>query len=538
MKGRSTQSLVNTYPGWADTRTDEQSAGFQLMNVIGRRFDDLRKQSARGFDNMFLGNSIVSDIDVYYAFKLPGSFEFHKYDDDDTEFIFTPPTVSGILNDTQYAVDIADNNDIETFWYNLDPDRLTLEETFSGEHLIAEGPVIESPFTPTHPSGELHLTGHVHVELTSGISYVGLNDQQIVRRGLVQVTGTTREGRDVTEELHFVHDDILRTRNEFQTIAENGIRVYGVEPSGTMMRAYSARFGLSDYPINYQLDEVVTGQEMPLFWSVSTNEETEFSTLELMKYELDEVELRLAGFVGKQTALRQDFVDTEGSGIVITDIAPEPHSDALWAVSEHNLYRFSSDLPYGDLTQLTGKDYQAASVIMPNSYYVLKGEEVQLDYVWRKPTTGFVKHRAWVVKPDGTKKSLELGAEETYRTNETSWVFGEPVRRQIRPTEFYTLDQYGTYVYCLEVTYADDTTSIDKRVVTVVAKQATSEFYLPTIGVVGDITGIDFDSEYNMWLSDSSNNKYRVERHYDKMLVDFDKKVIYFRELYDKVRVL
>lgn len=537
MKGRSTQSLVNTYPGWTNVRTDEQSGGYQFMNAIGRRFDDLRKQAQRIYDNLYLASSIVSDIDVFYSLKLPGSFEFEKEDGDETEFLFTPPTVSGILDGVQITVDIAADNDIESFWYNLPPDRVTWDTVASGEHLIAEGEVVFSPYSSIHPSGELHIPNHVYVTLDGGESYLAIEDQQIIRRGLVQIEGTTREGAHVVEELNFVHDETLRTFHEFKTIDEDGIRVYGVEPSGTNLHVRSARFGEDDYAVNYQLDEVVTGQDMPLFFGLGTTA-SGINTLDLIKYDIDELELRLNGFTTKQVALQQELLDVEGSGIAPVDMAVEPHSDALWAVDDHKLYRFTSDLPYPDLSQLRGKNYKASSIIVPSSYYNVIYDDVELSYVWQKPTTGFIAHRVWVVKPDGTKFSIEDGVEVTYHIDRTSWIFGEPRKREIRPADIYHLDQRGDYVFSLEVRYTDETTSIDKRVVSVVSKQANAEFYLPVLGVGTDLTGVDFDSEENLWVMDASGVKYRIDRHYDKMLVDFDRKVLYFREQYDQVRVL
>lgn len=537
-KGRSTQSLVNTYPMWANVRTDEQSGGYQFFNAIGQRFDDLRKQVSKSSDNFFLATSNLSDIDVFYQFQLPGNFQFTKQDNDDTEFLFTPPTVSGIHNDVAYPVDIADENNIETFWYTPVPDRFTVETTTSGlDHILATATVNDSPLDTNNPSGILHIPNHIYVQIDGGTSYLGLEDQQIVRRGIVQIDGITREGKHLTEELYFVHDETLHTFHEFQSIETSGIRIYGVEPSTATVRVLSARFGENDYPVNYELDETVTGEDMPLFWALGEGTQSGVYTLDLKKFDIDELDLRLSGFVTKHTILQQELLDTVGSGITPNDLAVQPHSDSLWVVSDDTLYHYSAELPYGDMSQLQGKDYQASSVIQPSSYYVVLGDSVDLNYIWRRPSTGFVKHRVWVQKPDGTKKSLEAGAEVTYHTGNSSWIFGEPRERQIRGSESYVLDQRGDYIFSLEVYYTDETTSIDKRIVTVTAKQADAEYSFSDLGITTPVTGVDFDSEYKLWVIDANNVKYQLEPHYDKMLIDWERKVIYFREPYDKVRI-
>jgi hypothetical protein len=206
-------------------------------------------------------------------------------------------------------------------------------------------------------------------------------------------------------------------------------------------------------------------------------------------------------------------------------------------VSSNKLYLYDGRLPYPDMRVLDGKNYDAACVIEPSSYWVVKGDDIQLDYMWVRPTTGLVRHRAWVQKPDGTKKSLESGSEVTYHTDDDSWIFGEPIKRSIRGTEIYTLDQRGDYIYSLEVKYTDETTSIDRRIVSVLYLEPLGEWSLVSIGITNPVRGIDIDSEGKMWVLDNTNVRYCINRHYDKMLIDFTKKVLYFRENYLQVRV-
>lgn len=537
-KGRSTQSLVNTFPGWSNTRVDEQSGGYQFLNVVGRRLDDLRKQAAQITDNYYLPTSVVSDIDVFYQFRLPGDFEFTKEDDDDTELLYTAPSVSGVVNGSWYSVAATDDNDVEDFWYNQNPSRLSLVETVTDDHVLIQGTVDDSPLNPLTPSGLLHSPNRLTVKLSGGDQYFDVLDNQVISRGLVQIEGTTREGAEVTEELAFVHDETLQTFRDFKAINASGVRVYGVSPTDTDVLVTSAHFQADDYPVNYQLDSAVTGEDMPLFWAVGSGVQSGVNTVDLLKYDIDELELRLGGFVTKQVALQQEILDIEGSGMVPKDIALEPHSERLWVATDYHLHVFDAELPFPDLSVLRGKDYDAISVIEPNTYYTVLGEEIELNYIWRKPTVGLVKHRVWVEKPDGTQYSLEDGAEVTYHTDSTSWVFGEPTRRKIRDTEFYTLDQRGDYVYTLEVTYTDESTSIDKRVVSVLYQEAQAEYALAPLGITTAVVGVDFDSEYKLWVLDASGVKYQLDRHHDVMLIDFERKILYFREPYDQVRVV
>jgi len=529
---------VNVFPGWADIRLDEQSLGYQILNPAGKTLDDIRAQLEKIRDNYYISSAYVGDVDLFYTIQLPGDFVFTKNDDDETDLQYSVPSVMADDADSNtYDVVLAEDNDIEHFWYLAVPDRLTLEETIDESHVVATGLLMCSPFSPLTSSGLMHIPNKLTIEISGGESYIFLQDNNIVRKCVIQVEGETREGAECTEELTMLWDERIQTRHEFRSIKENGIRVYGVEdPTVAFLRVTSADFNGPDYKINYDLDVSVYKEPMELFWALGSGVSVGQKTLDLKKYESDDAELRLEGFTSKFSVLQQELLDEAENNITPLDLTVEPYSDNIWVVDGSKLYLYSAKFPYSDLSLLKGKDYEARSVIEPSSYYILKDDTLALDYVWRRPVSGLIAHRAWVLKPDGTKKSLENGEEIEYHTDRNSWIFGEPRERLIKPTEFYTLDQRGDYVYTLEVVYTDETTSVDKRVVSVLYQMPLAEFDLAELGLE-NIIGVDFDSECKLWVMDQSGVKYQIKRHYDKMLIDFSKKIIYFREPYHQVRV-
>jgi hypothetical protein len=535
-KGRSTQTIVNAFPSWANTRNDEQSLGYQFINSVGLLLDDVRKQLARISDNQFLPTSIVSDIDLYYRVRLNDNYEFSKDDNDDTDFIFTPPTVSGIKNGNKYDVSIAEDNNIESFWYTPAPDRISLGDTVSIDHFVASGYIDKSPFSPQQE--KLHIPNKLTVKVDGGTSFIGVEQNGQIRKGIVQIEGKNREGADLTEELIFVHDETLHTIHEFSEIEASGLRVYGIDnPSVTNLYVSSASFNQEDYPINYSLDENNNREDVPYFWAIGESTPSGVSTLDLKKYDVDDLELRLDGFITKHTFLQQELLDQSGNNISALDLAVEPHSDRIWIVDSDTLYVYDNALPYPSMSSLDGKNYDANSVIEPNTYYAVLGDEIQLDYIWRRPVQGLVAHRAWVTYPDGSMYSLEDGVEVTYHTDSASWIFGEPLRRKMRQSEFYTLNQRGNYTYSLQTRYTDETSSLDKRIISVISKSPQAELSLSSLGI-SNVIGVDFDSEYKLWVLDDSGTKYQINLHHDKMLIDFTRKIIYFREPYDQVRVI
>jgi hypothetical protein len=385
-----------------------------------------------------------------------------------------------------------------------------------------------------------HLTNRLTVKIEDGTSFIGITDNGDGRQGVVYIEGKDRNNQEITEELFFIYNNTFKTINEFSEVTTSGVKVYGIEdPDTTIITVTSASFNQEDYILGYsELDENVNGNNINMFWAIGSGTQAGQYTLDLKVYNTDDIGLRLDGFTSKQTILQQELLDTSSNRIIPLDLTIEPFSDRLWVVDSGNLYIYNDELPYPVLKDLLDKkQYHAECVIQPNTYYAVLGDEIELDYLWKRQTQGIVYHRVWVTYPDGNTYSLENGIAITYHTDSSSWIYGEPQSRKIRPSEFYTLDQYGDYVYSLEVKYTDQTKSLDKRVVSVVYKIPEIQFSLSDLGITTTARGIDFDSEYNLWILDIAGVKYKIDRHYDNMMVDFERKVLYFREPYTRVDV-
>lgn len=536
IKGRSTQSLVNSYPLWANIRRDEQSLGYQFLNATGQVFDDLREQLQRVSDNFYLSTSVINDIDTFYSFKLPTSYTFVKQDTDGTDLPYTPPTISGHRNGSYFPVTVPGSNDIETFWYETVPTDLSVAATTGMSHVLVNDIIQHSPFTPATPSGWCHIPNQLTIKLSGGETYLMLESNNLLSKGLVQVHGLTRTGQEVTEELVFLFDETQKTLHEYQQIYPSGIKVYGVDPVTADIQVSSADFQSEDIALEYSLDVDVEDHDTPLFWALGSGT-TGASTLDLKTYMSNSLELRIEGFTDKQVLLQQELLDSNNNPITAIDLAIEPRTSHVWIVDSDNLYIYGGLFPYPETNQLSKKQFDAACVIEPSSYWAVPGDEIQIDYIWAKPTNGILAHRAYVKKPDGNLFSLENGSEVTYHIDNSSWIYGEPNARELRTSEFYTLNQIGDYVYTLEAKYSDGTSSIDQRIVTSQSITPIASYSRTSIGIPNPIVGIDFDSEYKLWVLDNTGTKYQLNRFYDHVLIDFAKGVLYFRERYDQIRV-
>lgn len=532
----SIQGAVNTYPPWADIRNDRQSMGQQLLNPIGNQLDDLRVQIQRAKANYYLPTAIASDIDVYYKYQLPRSFSF-VLKNNPTKLDFHTPTVKGYKDGTEYEISLASNNNIEEFWYKSTPTRLSLTQSIPSSvdsHLVASGVALSFELPVIDPI--LPFPNKLIVTV-SGANQCVQNINGLASVGTVQLHGLDITERELYEDLIYVHDDTLMSNSKLTTVS--GVSIHGFkELDDTHITVTSSRLGrpFEDrmYPAAYYLAySPGSAEDDPLYWTLDNNE------LSLYHYDVDQADLRVDGWVSKSTLLSMQMLDIDSAPLTnAVDLAVEPWSDRIWVVESGVLYLFNDEIPYENMKLLVGKDYDSPAVLDVFPNWVTSGEDIGVDYVWRRQSVGFQAHRSWVEKPDGTKYSLEGGSEVAYHTDLSSWFLGEPARKKIRDSEIYTLDQPGFYVYTLESKYTNGSKYIDKRIVNVAQKTAAAQFNIANvINSHSEIIAVDVDSDMNLWLVDSNWNYHSIKLHYDNMLIDINKKIIYFHDEYDSVKV-
>ena len=536
-RGWSTQGIVNIYPPWSNIRNDHQSLGQQLLNPIGTQLDDLRKQIQRAKANYYLSTSVASDIDVYYKFQLPRTFSF-VMKNNPTELDFHTPIVRAWADDVEYNITLAENNDIEEFWNHAIPSRISLSETVSGSidsHLVAIDTCLNFDLPIANPT--LTIPNQLTITV-SGANQCLQNINGIASVASVQIKGQDINYRDLVEEIIFIHDDTINTVNRFITVS--GVKAHGFKEladtnitvtSNRLGRPYEDNLHKTAYDLSYSSR---SSEDIPSYWTLTSND-----SLSLYQYDVDSLDLRIDGWVSRSELLSMQMLDINSNPITnAVDMSIEPWSDRVWVVDSGVLYLFNDEIPYENMKLLEGKNYDSPAVLDIFPTWVTSGEDIEVNYVWRRRSVGFQAQRAWVEKPDGTKYSLEDGSEVTYHTDDSSWYLGEPARKKIRDSEFYTLDQPGFYVFTLESKLTNGVKYTDKRIVNVATKTAAAQFALGNvIGSYAEIVGVDVDSDMNLWVVDSDWNYHKIEMRYDNMIIDIEKKIVYFRDQYDRVRV-
>lgn len=541
-KSRVAQRMANAYPEWSRVRSDEQGLGHQLLNVFGNRIEDLDKQLFHQGRNYFLPTINLDEIDLVFVHELPGNFAFIVDNSDTANPIPASPTVTGDITGTWYnsagliggptvSVAIADNNDIESFWYDSIPTRISVAETTANTHIVLATTAISSA-PITGPFNLPLVPGQLHITVSGGDTFIRSIRNEIIR-GLVTLKGITRKGTEEEETIVFLLNDTKTTTKEWKELTE--VRVYGVDPGTATVTVTSARFADGPYVDFYNLDHGLSGNKVDSFWDLGVTT-AGTRTLDLVRFNTEDPRTLLLGFSAKSVMRQIELLDENGNTIVPVDIALQPFSDRFWLCTATKLYVYDFDLEFPNLRQAKKKQYDSFCVFEFDSNYKVLNDELNVSYRMVRPIKEVSRHRASVQKPDGSSFGILNGLLVPITSN--FWVDGSYSIRELRPSDILTLDQRGDYLFTLEVEYLDGTKNFDQRVVIVDSKRALRSFSLVAFATGGvTAAGLDFDSDHRLWVLDSNGDKHRIDFATDVMLVDFDQKRIYFKEQYTAVSV-
>jgi hypothetical protein len=517
-----TQQLANFFPEWARVRFDEQSLGFGVLNSLALPLERANKELVRS-SKFHLSLLNLDEIDWVYRTELGPSFEFATDETDSYNVTFVPPTVSGLLDGTYYEVALADSNDLETFWYKHIPDRISVEAVTSGSHLLLDRQDVSlAPFSGVMTC---HEPGHLFVSLAgagAGTSYIQENDNGSLERAKVVLRGRTRKGTFEEEMLVFPWDQTQKTTKEWRYL--DRVSVYGV-PSGVSISIKSGDFNNGPYLDFWNFMYSPHRNKIDQFWDVTS--ETRGSVLEVMHYSSDELKALLAHVFELYPDRRFELLDMAGNNVDIVDIAIQPFSDFIWAVSDSKLFCYDNYMLLASADDLRERTPDARGEIELSDNHIIRDQEIEIEFI-SKDTFGDVQAKKLTIdSPDGTTSGIVNGSLVATPT----WVYGGALSNGTMEARLeFAPSQLGNYVITMEMRLADSSTQQDIRVLSVDSKTPLAEFDLPVSGVLG----IAFDSDQNIELLVPSGY-LKVNAHHDVMMIDYDRKVILTREPYEEI---
>lgn len=520
-----TTELANIYPTWSRVRFDRQSLGQRFLNSAACSLERAQKEMIRTTNNFHLTTANLDEIDWIYRVDLPASFTFNELGDDVFDVVYDAPTVSGLIDGTYYSTPATEQNNIESFWYNHLPDRISEGTTVSGSHIILDDTVDNAPF-----SGLLdaYIPNKLYVDLSGGIEYVSINDNKELERAQVSIEGTTRKGTKESEIVVFPWDQTQQTFKEWDELDKINCAYM---PEGAAIKVYSGNFDNGPYIDFWNIAYSPYRKKIDIFWdvgSISTG-----STLEMKQYTTDEIKHLLDGVFSIYVERSFELFDQSDNSVTIADISQQPFTDYVWAADDNKLYCYNMDQPpivenpsiFDDVTP-------GAKVYFEfGSDYTVRTEEVDIDIYSTEPTNAVYKYRTWVEYPDTTRSGILGGELVSYYTES---VAKSRYEKRIDQRLSFSSSQLGEHVFNLEVLMRDGTTQLTKRVLRVDYKTPVAQFDLPSS--ITRVYGIDFSSDQDLWIWHSGGYT-QINLHHDVMLVDYDGRALYFREPYSEVLV-
>jgi hypothetical protein len=527
----TTRELANIYPRWSKVRTDELSVGYRMLNSIAAPMEYMQKSLEKMEKNTFLTTANLDEIDITYRFLLPKTFEFEFDSTDPTNVVPITPVTSGLHLDEWHSIALAEHNDIESFWYDPIPDRASITDAISGVNdllltLSSEDGTVSGLWK--HHLADTDLNGgKLYIETAGGTQYLRIGDDNIVERGRVVLTGKTRKGTQEQETLIFPWDSKQATQKEWEELTK--VDVFDME-DGIQIEIRSSDITTGPYLDFWNLRYSDNRKKIDTFWELGYED---ISTLDLIKYTSDEWQQLVLGFSDRNTVNRWELLNTDSnviSGLNITvsgvDVAVQPFTDRAWVITEDaQLYCYDliEDMTSG-LNNLRGITSGAHVQIEIEQPEVVLGEAIEFIPWHARPLKEIRSYDLWYKKPDGTKVAID----------DAIIADGTPLTRSVKNLVSIPTTQRGGYLLAVETTFVDGDVQIYKTLANVNYKIPLVQFDLSST-ISGVVEGLEFDSDQRMWVKTTNDDFYKIDMHYDLMLIDYDKKIVYFREPYDEV---
>lgn len=532
-KYRTTQELANGFPDWSKVRTDEQSVGQGLLNVIGKNLDVIQTELHRGFKNTSLTTTNVAEIDLVYRFQLPQSFAFEVDNPTQLEPIPLAPTVSGLIDSVWYEVEEAVTGSIKEFWYEAIPSRIEYGLVTSGiNHWILDDNSENFSFTTLNPYFQ---SNQLSVEVTGDSLFAESDNQDGYLQARVRITGTTWKDTEEVEEMAYIFAERKLSTKVFREVTK--VEAVDFPASGNIL-IHSHQFNMDYYidPFENISQYSHSRDNFTTFWSVGESCWIPGQNLlEVQTYAVSDAFDVLRNRTEKYPVREWELVDSNNNTIQPIDIAPIPFSDRAWAITDSGLFLYTLDFDQPSQKALQGRTNSPLAQIVTQRDYVTRDEEVEVDLRFVRPLKTVIKHRLTIKFPDGTSMGvLEDGS--MVATSTDYYLASQREQRSLRRPIDFVLTELGDHVLTLEVDYQDGTTEIDKRMIRVASKSPLVEFNLTdTIGVL--ISGVDLNHQQELLVVDVDQDVHLIIPHYDTMLIDYDGKEIVFHENYTTVKV-
>jgi hypothetical protein len=461
-------------------------------------------------------------IDMVYQIDLPYSFEF--------EFDFTdpvnprpkPPYVLGEIGTEEYPVVAVAENDIQSFWFDPLPDRIS----FGDEEIdVPVGPpgriysdVLEATAvgmgTLLATYDEPFIPGRLYITI-AGADTFGYRDNLIDMPGYIEIHGLTVKDTEETERMAFTYNATRLTNKFWQEITD--IKIINIGPEDATIAIASAGATMQQISDSQYVEYDTIGSRES-FWEIDSHTigVTDYAVLQhilpVAETITDEPKAILSQSVHRMWLLR----DGTGRHIRFSQIADytierfRPYIYVLLTDGRILVYSKLAEYPDLESVRLLKQRTDGVKTVLSVDYDEgVAGDQVRLA---ARVSTKTKKVAFYYL--EGTKPS-DVGVLR-YIDTDGSWLSTDRTpaeRNQSRVTletptidipyrdYLMNLDEYGVYTFVLTTRYLDGTTDVDVQMVYSRSKVCLVWFDVYEVDPSIDTPiAICFDYNQRLWL--------------------------------------
>jgi hypothetical protein len=488
-------------------------------------------------EERYNGNLSTANIwllDTIYEAELPANMSFGTQEDADGEIQYGVPTVHAVINGVETEINIAEENNIETFWYDCLPTRIEDGETSYVYNKVVDASRIDD--LGTLSPGSVLLSGHLYITISNNSSWEAESKNRVYFSKII-LDGTLRKDvEEFTEAVPIRYNSTFRTLNQWDSITSltsaylSDDAIITIEPLPLAASSY-----LDKRNIHVPSD----GEERFQFIRLGTR--SWGSSLVVESYTSADMETVRLGYEEREALYEIELLDDNGNNVNLNALVPQPNTDFVFGISNTKFYVYDMGLPYPDLDNLSGESQDTRIEIGADRWTYSRGETAK---IWTRlhsfanvPTST----RWTVTLPDDS--SYYMGVDGSlWATTTDAWIDNDKWDEDVWDGHNIdiTLTQAGTYTFELEAKYYDKTsgetsTRSSKMVILVPSINPEQELSLPAS--LQNCTNMAFDSDGQLWLYDGTRI-HKTNLYYDYFMADYERRKILLREQYSLIKVV
>lgn len=527
-----TQRLVNRLPEWSQVRQSASSIGQQFLNPIGLDIQDTVQQLARERANMFLSTVDLNTVDQLFNVVLSNGMEFEYDETSSGERIYSPPSVFAMINDVEYEITQAEENNVRTLAYENIPSRIENGETNHSYEAVIEEITISNLSTAV--PNDIAIPGHLYITLKENTSWEVRTSTKIYYPK-VYITGLTRKGTEITEAVPMRYNGTFKTVNEWQEVSS--VSVSYLDSTATLA-VESFSYSRESYLDTNNIYVPVSGGERLQFTRLGTHLwGSSFLAESFTLSDMDDI--RNVQIDEKEINHEMELLDVNDNNVELIDFVHRPNSKYIYGVDNDNLYVYNVDLPYPESKRVVDESPETRMDLYSDKWILVRDETATIKTRIINDLEPPYKVRWHILDPDGEEYYMGLDGS-LWSISTEGWIDNErwPDGLWQEQEIDFVLTKAGSYVITLESFYSenDETfTLYTKFLFFVPSIVAEAQFSLPS--ELTTPTNIGFDSDGKLWIL-RYDGIHKIDLFYDYFLVDYERQTVWLKEEYPSVKVV